>query len=730
MSTDPRSRSGTPCAEPGCTGTVVQGYCDECGVAPRRLVTTPSPGSAAPAPVAAGVTVATGVARPRTTRRTVSALRQRLAGLVELPAVEDDDPTAAVIADPSVAEHRRFCANRSCGAPVGRTHDGVPGLIEGYCPRCRAPFSFRPKLAPGTLVHGQYEVVGCIAYGGLGWIHLARDRNVSDKWVVLKGLLDTADPDARAAALAEGRFLAEIDHPNIVRIINVVEHDRDAYIVMEYVAGTSLGAVLEQRKRANGDVADPLAVSLAIAYTLEILPAFGHLHRAGLLYCDYKPENVIRTNTGVKLIDLGAAYRVDEPTGTVFGTNGYQAPEIETQGPSVASDLYTVGRTLAVLCTTFDHQQTHRFTLPDATHDPVFARYEALHAFLLRATAPDPADRFPSADAMADQLFGVLRQVVAEETGQAVPGTSEVFTVELRAATDGPDARALPALLVDTDDPAAGFLASLPATSDDATIALLAGAPVRSVEVELRHARLLVDAGRTAEAGAVLDHVDARFPSEWRVSWYRGLARLVDGDPAGALTELDTTRRRLPGELAPMLGIAFAHELAGSWDDAERGYDLVSRTDPAFVSAAFGLARCRLAAHDVPGALAAYGRVPDTSSAFVAAQAAAADAVLAGGATLGPDELEGAARAVEHLPQGSEARASLEARLLAAALDVLGRHGAAACPARLLGHPFTEPDLRFALERAYRVRARFATTASARIELVDRANAARPRTLL
>ena len=56
---------------------------------------------------------------------------------------------------------------------------------------------------------GQYEVLGCLAFGGLGWIYLARDRNVSDRWVVLKGLLNTGDADAMAAAVSERSAAAE-----------------------------------------------------------------------------------------------------------------------------------------------------------------------------------------------------------------------------------------------------------------------------------------------------------------------------------------------------------------------------------------------------------------------------------------------------------------------------------------------------------------------------------------
>ena len=69
------------------------------------------------------------------------------------------------------------------------------GAAEGFGPECGHPFSFTPKLHPGDLVADQFDIVGCIAHGGLGWIYLARDRNVADRWVVLKGLLSTDNID-------------------------------------------------------------------------------------------------------------------------------------------------------------------------------------------------------------------------------------------------------------------------------------------------------------------------------------------------------------------------------------------------------------------------------------------------------------------------------------------------------------------------------------------------------
>ncbi|MFL3870026.1 protein kinase [Streptomyces griseobrunneus] len=368
-----------------------------------------------------------------------SSARGRLGvGLVEVPGVPRPDPRTAVMENPEVPERKRFCSRSDCGAPVGRSRGERPGRTEGFCTKCGHPYSFVPKLTGGDIVHGQYEVAGCLAHGGLGWVYLAVDRAVSDRWVVLKGLLDTGDQDAMAAAISERRFLAEIEHANIVRIYNFVEHldqrtgSLDGYIVMEYIGGKALKEIANQRRTPSGR-RDPLPVEQACAYGIEALEALGHLHSRNLLYCDFKVDNAIQTEDQLKLIDMGAVRRMDDDESAIYGTVGYQAPEVAEVGPSVASDLYTVARTLAVL--TFDFQgytNVYVDSLPDPDTVEVFRAYESFYRLLVRATDPDPGRRFASASEMAEQLTGVLREVVALQSGRPRPALSTLFGAELR----------------------------------------------------------------------------------------------------------------------------------------------------------------------------------------------------------------------------------------------------------------------------------------------------------
>ena len=621
------------------------------------------------------------------------------AGLVEIPDVPPRDPADAVMADPLVPEKRRFCT--TCRQPVGRGHDGTPGRSTGFCRKCGEPFSFKPTLAPGDLVAGQYQVAGCLAHGGMGWIYLARDRNVSDRWVVLKGLIDAEDPDATAAALAERRFLAEVEHPNIVKIFNFVEHDGLGYIVMEYVGGQSLGQILDARLQSNGGQPDPLAPERAIAYVLEVLPALGHLHDLGLLFCDLKVDNIIQTRHAVKLIDLGGVYRLGDPEGALFGTVGYQAPEVSALGPSVPSDLFTVARTLAVLCFDFhDYQSDHRFTLPSQDAVALLQRYDSLYRFLLKATSPEPDDRFRSAEEMADQLFGVLVEVVADRDGVPVEAPSKLFTTALSAGLERPDWRVLPRPQVSRDDPGAGYLAML-------------------------------DAGWLADADALLGEIEAGGPREWRVRWYRGIAEMARASPDRAVVSFDAVYTALPGEIAPKLALALAHETAGALTAAARWYEIVARTNPAITSASFGLARCRLEGGDRAGALLAYERVPDTSSGYIDAQIARIRCLSARDGDQDPalDELIAAGSALEALPLEGEQRERLTADLLDAALRItLTTEPIEIDRVGVLGVPLVERELRIALERSYRELARHAANRAERIALVDDANRVRPRT--
>ena len=718
---------GEACRHAGCKGTVEERYCNVCGLASAKVAVPSARLSKAVSTATGSSPVARGAKGSRRSTRSSSSSRSTRrnlgAGLISVPELPSTEPEKAILAEPKVPDSKRFCSK--CDRALNRE--------KGFCGQCGRKYSFIPTLHPGEMVGGQYEVKGAIAYGGLGWIYLAFDRVLS-RYVVLKGLLNTEDSAAAAVALAERQFLAAVKHPNVVGIYNFVQQGAEGFIVMEYVGGKTLRDI----RRARG----PLPPAEAIAYIHRILEAFGYLHELKLVYCDFKPENVMLEGGDVKLIDLGGVRRIDDPKGDIYGTEGYSAPEAG-EGPTVASDLFTVGRTLAVLVTEIrGFTKEHKHTLPHAQDDPVFARQESLFRFLLKSTAENPDDRFTSAHEMADQLLGVLREVVSVDTGSPHPGNSTLFGGDMLALVPEagyepvrPDYRHLPVPSLDAMDPAANVVLNAAGTPNpvqrvDALRQVVDLRP-KSVEARLRLANALIDDRDFPAAEKLLQEIENADAWEWRARWYRGRLHLAQGKAQEAQHAFDQVYFDLPGELAPKLGFAMAAEQAGNLEIATRMYDLVARTDSGYASACFGLARCLAAGGDRKGSISALERIPRTSSLHTRSRVEAARALL-GKSRSAPstDELTSASAAIEAISLDGVERHRIAQLVLGAALELIASRALPPNQAvKILGFALDERDLRLGLEESYRAMARM-VDAESRIELVDRANRVRPRSLV
>jgi serine/threonine-protein kinase PknG len=685
--------------------------------------------------------------------RPVSPTRRLGGGLVEIPRVPELDPFAALMTNPVVAESKRFCWN--CGKPVGRSTPHGKALSEGWCPYCGSAYSFLPQLGPKDMVADQYEIKGCVAHGGLGWVYLAVDHNVNERPVVLKGLVHSGDAEAQAIAMAERQFLAEVAHPSIVKIFNFVEHPDNhgnpvGYIVMEYVGGLSLKQTAGER----------LPVAEAIAYMMEILPALGYLHSIGLCYNDLKPENIMLTEEQLKLIDLGAVSRINS-FGYLYGTPGYQAPEIVRTGPTVATDIYTVGRTLAALTLKLRTRKgRYADGLPE--NDPALKTYDSFGRLLRRAIDPDPRRRFASADEMSGQLLGVLREVVAKDTETPRPGLSMVFSparstfgVDLLVAhtdvyLDGrPHAEkltaseivgALPVPLVDPTDVGAAVLSATLLSQPIQTLDSLRaarhgtldseGADLgESIELPLMEVRALLDLGDVTKATKKLDdlgeHLAERVGWRWRLTWFRAVSELLTADYDSATKHFTEVLDTLPGEPAPKLALAATAELAGATHE-ETFYKAVWNTDNGVISAGFGLARVQSAAGEREAAVQTLDQVPPTSRHFTTARLTSAVTLLSGRSIneVTEEQLRDAAHRVESLPASEPRVLQLRALVLGTALDWIADHRAGTN--HILGFPFTQHGLQLGVEASLRALARAAPTQAHRYALVDMANTVRP----
>ncbi|MCS6901575.1 MAG: tetratricopeptide repeat protein [Myxococcales bacterium] len=631
-----------PCAQPACPGQIEDGYCDTCGLAP---LPAPLPPAIPPSPASP---VASGPCRvPREPRLRLHAPPQRPTRKPKerlWPPLPPQDPLGMLVAS-EVPPQRRRCS--SCEEPLFRE--------RGNCPRCGHPFSFVPAFRPGEVLSGRYEIKGTLAFGGLGWIYLALDLLLG-RWVTLKGLLDLHDPRLLDVAVQEREYLAAVKHPNIVAIHDFLVHERQGFLIMEFVNGSSL---MKLRQTLG-----PLPVGDALGYLHDALLALGYLHDRGLIHCDFKPNNVMIEEDTLKLIDLGAVRRIDDCHGEIYGSRGYMAPEA-AEHPSPRSDIFSVGRSLAVLVASFDYLGAFEHHLPPPSACEVFQRHPALYALLRRATAPDPARRFASAEEFREQILGVL----ALEAPGSLPQPLESRRF-LLPSTDSKGSlaedRSLPELLPEEEDS----------------------------------------------------------PGTWRARWELGRTHWQEGRLREALNLFQEVTDELPGELAPLLAQALVHEAARQYGEAAVLYERVLRADLSCAAAAFGASRCRVLLGQRREAILALRAVPVGARHRRQADLQRAALLLQENLPDTDDALEAAGVLGQHGAEEDLTAAVLRADALAAVARraALGevRGG------KVLGVPFEARALRQAAEAAYRRAAALTGEARLRAHLIDEAVAIRP----
>ncbi|MEV8433129.1 protein kinase [Streptomyces chartreusis] len=216
------------------------------------------------------------------------------------------------------------------------------------------PGNTRSGGVPGVLVTGRYRLVESIGQGGMGRVWRAVDE-ILDRLVAVKEMrIDGLDPEdtrtRRERTLREARATARIDHPNVVRVYDVVDEGERLWIVMELVAGRSLERIMAEE--------GPLGPAETARIGLGLVAALRQVHDRGVLHRDIKPGNVlvetdVRRGRGrVVLTDFGIAAIQDAKAltmvGMLVGSPDYMAPERisgRPQGPP--SDIWSLGATLS-----------------------------------------------------------------------------------------------------------------------------------------------------------------------------------------------------------------------------------------------------------------------------------------------------------------------------------------------------------------------------------------------
>jgi len=307
-------------------------------------------------------------------------------------------------------------------------------------------------MAETRLLNNRYEIIEHIGKGGMAVVYRARDVML-ERTVAVKVLREDYSRDAtfQERFRHEARAAANLTHPNIVTVHDFGLDKGQLFIVMENVPGTDLKSLLRKRGRFTPAEALPLII--------QACAGIGYAHRAGLVHCDVKPQNLLVTpDMRLKVTDFGIARALstiqpDEQSEIVWGSPQYFAPEQATgAAPSPASDVYSLGIILYELLTgtlpfqassATDLAHLHLEAEPPPISEMLPEVPAALEQILLKVLAKEPAQRYRTADQLGRVLmnFGNTRSAPSLAlTPEAAPAvdidTSPMRKVEPPARID------------------------------------------------------------------------------------------------------------------------------------------------------------------------------------------------------------------------------------------------------------------------------------------------------
>lgn len=302
----------------------------------------------------------------------------------------------------------------------------------------------------GKIFAGRYKIIQQIGRGGMADVYLARDLILDGEEVAVKVLRTNyqTDPIAVARFQREAKAMAELDHPNIVRITDIGEEEGQQYLAMEYVAGLDLKRYIKENA--------PLSNEEAVRLMGQILLAMRLAHTCGIIHRDLKPQNVLLTPDGTaKVSDFGIAVAFAETsltqTNSMLGSVHYLSPE-QARGSkaTVQSDIYAMGIIFYEMLTghiPYDGDSAVTIALQHFQKPLPSIREEnknvpqALENVVIKATAKKLTDRYKSVAEMYVDLSSCLsferrneKKLVFEDQAKADTKTLPKVTPTLKTA--------------------------------------------------------------------------------------------------------------------------------------------------------------------------------------------------------------------------------------------------------------------------------------------------------
>jgi serine/threonine protein kinase len=276
----------------------------------------------------------------------------------------------------------------------------------------------------GQLV-GKYKILSTIGSGGFGTVYLAEDTWI-DKRVALK--VPHRQGVDFGELLREPRLLAALSHPNIVAILTAEKQANIFFIVMEFVRGETLEAIIAR----DG----PLDIGRALDYTCQICNAVDHAHRQGVLHRDLRPSNVLVADRGlIKVADFGTSrfLEIAAHGTTVIGSPPYMAPEQFRGRAMFASDLYSLGVTMYKMLTGMlpyhspSPADVERLLRGEMLCTPRLRNPripKTISDIVLKAMAPQIHERYQRASELLDDVLAARKWTLRQTPPSALPSTA------------------------------------------------------------------------------------------------------------------------------------------------------------------------------------------------------------------------------------------------------------------------------------------------------------------
>lgn len=251
-------------------------------------------------------------------------------------------------------------------------------------------------MKKGEFINNRYTIDSAIGHGSMGEVYLVRDQKLQTCWAA-KHVTGRTDNELSA--------LRSVNHPAFPRIVDYIEADDGAWIIMDYIRGISLQSYLMAHSPDTETIRQ---------WSRQLAEALDYLHNMSpaMLYMDCKPANIIiDVNKQIRLVDFGSIYMRDgSECNRISGTRGYASPEQQTgQHVDIRSDVYSYGMTIKSMTKSYDTRRIFKDMINRCIRNNPAKRYQSMHEVLADLEMDRPGHRLTASIILKTIMYRLLQ---------------------------------------------------------------------------------------------------------------------------------------------------------------------------------------------------------------------------------------------------------------------------------------------------------------------------------